>query len=156
MAFGPGLWATEDGGASWHQVAVDVFVVSLETAGGVVYAIGSAVPGRHVLRRGAAAGAVLLGGEFRTVVVGPTGSLTTTAAQDSSLQPPAGFALLGESGAGATVYASDDLAAGSWNRFPDPCAGTHLSLSSFVAPNASALYSLCSGTAPSAAPRRYP
>lgn len=39
-AFGPGLWATHDGGVSWHRVSTHgQYVQSLETAGGWVLAV---------------------------------------------------------------------------------------------------------------------
>jgi hypothetical protein len=145
--FGPALYDTHDGGKTWQSVSTGGAVISLETAGGVVDALvspctpGAACTGRLRLEQ-----APVSGGTFQTVVTGPVGSLGTAAHPDLSLQPPAGFALLGEGTGGATVYATDDLgSAASWKPFPNPCASSHYALSSFVAPDTSTLYSLCSG-----------
>jgi hypothetical protein len=145
--FGPALYSTSNGGKTWRSVNIGGSVLSLETAGGVVDAIvspckaGASCAGRLRLEQ-----ATVAGGSFQTVVTGPVANLGTIAQPDLSLQPPAGFALLGETKSGATVYATDDLGSPSaWKLFPDPCSSTHYSLGSFVAADPSTLYSLCSG-----------
>jgi photosystem II stability/assembly factor-like uncharacterized protein len=55
FAFGPALWVTEDGGASWAQVRLPsgVRVTDLETVDGQVLAVwGQCQGGGHRLRRG--------------------------------------------------------------------------------------------------------
>jgi hypothetical protein len=145
--FGPGLWKTTTGGHDWAPVSIGGYVISLETAGGVVDAVVSPCTGKtpcsgHLrLEQSTVATST-----FTTVATGPAEFLGNGPQQDISLQSPAGFALLGQGEKGATLYATDDLSnPQAWKPFPDPCSASRLSLSSFVAPDASTLYSLCSG-----------
>jgi hypothetical protein len=145
--FGPALYATSDGGKTWRPVSIGGSVISLETAGGVVDAIVSPCkPDTSCAGRLRLDQASVGGGGFQTVVVGPESNLGAVAQPNLSLQPPAGYALLGVTETGATVYATDSLTnPNGWKPFPDPCSSSHYALSSFVAPDPSTLYSLCSG-----------
>lgn len=145
--FGPALYVTRDGGSSWQSVNIGGSVISLETAGGVVDALVAPCTPSTKCRGAVRLEQASVNGEsFKTVATGPVESLSTGASPDLSLQPPAGFAILGESTTGADVYATDDLANPSaWKKFPDPCARSQHALSSFVAPDSSTLYSLCTG-----------
>jgi hypothetical protein len=147
-AYGPALWATHDGGASWQQVDAGGAVVSLETAGGYVDAVvspcqrGTNCTGALRLERASATG-----GPFATILSGPPSQEGGTAQSDLSLQPPVGFTLLGYGTTPATtwLYATGNLAGGSgWNRFPDPCPA-QTGFTSMIAPNSTLLYSLCVG-----------
>jgi hypothetical protein len=152
-AFGPGLWATHNGGASWQQVNLGGSVVSLETAGGYVDAVVSPCQ-----RDSQCTGALRLeqaratSGPFTAILTGPGGQVGGTVTSDLSLQPAVGFALLGYgmTAASTYLYATGNLASPhGWNRFPDPCAaaGAQVELSSFIAPNSTLLYTLCTGNA---------
>ncbi len=141
--FGPALFATHDGARTWQQVKTAGSVVSLETSGGYVDAVISPCPvetecaGPLRLEQAPATG-----GGFATVRTGPSVMSSGISALDLTLHAPVGFALLG-SGA---LFATENLADPSgWNAFAGPCASAGLSLASMVAPNATTLYSLCSG-----------
>lgn len=150
--YGPSLFATHDGGASWQQVSLGGPVVALETSGGYVDAVVSPCTGDNQCT-----GSLRLyqapstGGSFTSVLSTP--SVTTdggVAPQDLSLHAPVGFADMSGSGqSAASIYATSSLAtgAGGWKAFPDPCAAatTGYTVVAFVAPDTTDLYTLCGG-----------
>ncbi|HUC05819.1 MAG TPA: sialidase family protein [Acidimicrobiales bacterium] len=149
--FGPSLFATHDGGATWQQVKVSGSVIALETSGGYVDAVvspcsaGQECSGAlHLMQ------APVSGGVFTTVLSGPVVSSSGAVGLALSLHSPAGFARLGVTDAPglADLYATGNLAStSSWHAFADPCASSAgTGLDDFVAPNATDLYSLCSGS----------
>lgn len=147
--FGPALFATHDGGRTWRRLEPGGAVVALETSGGYVDAvvspcsIGSVCDGRLRLEQ-----AGVRGGAFTTVVSGPLGR-TNAAFAAISLHAPVGFVALGSAlGSGTTrLYRTGNLGnPRSWTSFADPCPSSRgLSLTSLVAPDATTLYSLCTG-----------
>jgi hypothetical protein len=148
-AYGPALYATHDGAANWARVNVGGSVVALETAGGYVDAVVSSCPpptechGTLRLEQARATG-----GPFTTLLSGPAGQVGSVDAPELTLQPPAGFVILGHGASPdiAWLDATADLSnPHGWNRFPDPCAGTGFALTSMVAPTSTVLSSLCSG-----------
>jgi hypothetical protein len=150
-AFGPGLFATHDGGRTWKAIDPGGAVVSLETSDGLVEAVvspcsaGVTCTGSYRLEQAPAGG-----GAWRTVLTGPNEEAGAADSQYLSLQKGSGFVMLGNAygtaGASQPFYATGNLAdPHSWHAFPDPCAGTGLDLTSFVAPDTKSLYSLCSG-----------
>lgn len=148
-AYGPALYATHDGAATWARVNVGGSVVALETAGGYVDAVVSSCPlptechGTLRLEQARATG-----GPFTTVLSGPAGQVGSVDAPDLTLRPPAGFVILGHGTSPGTAWldATENLSnPHGWNRFLDPCAGTGFELTSMVAPTSTVLYSLCSG-----------
>jgi hypothetical protein len=151
-AFGPGLWVTHDAARSWHPLKIDGQVLTLAAGGGRVTAIVANCAGRGTCTGEARlmsspvnsdAFTQIASGSTTVSPPGPYGGPTIT------LHPPAGFALLGSNGNAvlqAVVLATADGRA--WTNFPNPCRaapGTYLS--SFVAPDAISLVSLCTGGA---------
>lgn len=143
-AYGPSLFATQNGGATWQQVTVGGTVTDLAVAGTDAFAV--VVP-----CRGTTACAPMLesspvtAAALRAVLTGapghPGGGLLT-------LHAPVGFVVLGATGSHPDVYATEDLSnPHGWNPFPDPCSTTPHApyLSSTAAPNATTLYSVCHG-----------
>lgn len=148
--YGPALFATHDGGASWQQVPVSGSVISLETSGGYVFAVvspctsDSGCTGPLHLER-----ALADGGTFSTVLTGPSTGSSSVDSLGLSLHAPVGFANLSGYFTGFDyVYATKSLAdANGWNSFPDPCvlaSGSYFV--SFSAPDATSLYTLCTGS----------
>jgi hypothetical protein len=148
--YGPSLFATHDGGATWQQLNLGGSVVSLETSGGYVDAVVSSCTGeQECAGQLRVEQAPTVGGPFTTVLTGPTVESTGQGSMALSLHAPVGFVNL--SGASppneVDIYATSNLAApNSWNRFPDPCAVVPgYGVDTFVAPDATHLYTLCSG-----------
>lgn len=148
--YGPALFATHDGGASWQQVPVAGSVESLEASGGYVDAVVSPCASQQ-----SCTGSMRVeqapsgGGSFTTVLSGAPVGAYASDALDLSLHAPVGFAALSPPARpGAALYATGDLAVASrWKPFPDPCsaAPSGFYLVSFVAPDTTSLYTLCSG-----------
>jgi len=148
--YGPSLFATHDGGASWQQLDLGGPVVALETSGGFVDAVVSPCPGQQVCSGSLRLEqAPVTGGAFTTVLTGPTVQTSGGGLPALSLHAPVGFVnLSGVSGImPAILYATRSLAGpGGWHAFPDPCAASAgYSLDAFVAPDVVSLYSLCGG-----------
>ncbi len=150
--YGPSLFATHDGGATWQPVSLGGSVVSLETSGGYVDALVSActgVQGQECTGPLQLYQAQATGGDFSPVLTGPSVMSTSGALLHLSLHAPVGFVNM--SGVGepnqASIYATQDLAnPGGWKAFPDPCAGlTNYGFDALVAPDTTSLYTLCSG-----------
>ncbi|HMK62438.1 MAG TPA: hypothetical protein VK386_02370, partial [Acidimicrobiales bacterium] len=149
--FGPSLFATHDGGASWQRVDLGASVVSLETSGGYVDALvspcttGNPCTGPLELYQASATG-----GSFSSVLTGPSVSSSPITEEAVSVHSPVGFVnMSGGSDATPVLYATENLADPSgWKPFPDPCAvaGSDSGFVSFVAPDTTSLYTLCSGT----------
>lgn len=150
--YGPSLFATHDGGASWKEIDLGGPVVALETSGGYVDAVVSPCSGA-----GECTGPMAIyqapssGGAFTKVLSGPTVSSGAGDEPDLSLHAPVGFANLASAGQGS-LYATSGLSsgAGGWKPFPDPCASTtnaHFGPVGFVATNTTDLWTLCGGSA---------
>jgi hypothetical protein len=147
--YGPSLFATHDGGATWQRVNLSGSVISLETSGGYVDAVVSPCSGEGQCTESPKLyQATASGGGFVPILTGP--SVNSSVSQELlSLHAPVGFAdMSGPDASPAAVYATEDLAKpNGWKAFPDPCALVRGDfLVQFVAPDASSLYSLCSGT----------
>jgi len=150
--YGPSLFATHDGGATWQQVSLGGSVVSLETSGGYVDALVSpctGVQGQECTGPLRLYQAQAAGGGFSPVLTGPSVSSTSGVLLHLSLHAPVGFVNM--SGVGgpnqAFIYATQNLANTSgWKAFPDPCATlTNYGFDAFVAPDTTSLYTLCGG-----------
>lgn len=150
--YGPSLFATHDGGATWQQVNLGGSVISLETSGGYVDAVVSPCVGEQEC-----SGPLVLyqaparGGAFAPVLTGPSTSSAGGLSHLLTLHAPVGFVNMSGTGAPgqADFYATQNLAQPSgWKAFPDPCTVTSgYAVDSFVAPDTSSLYTLCSGPA---------
>ncbi len=150
--YGPSLFATHDGGASWQHVSLGGSVASLETSGGYVDAVVSPCTGDNQCT-----GPLKLyqapstGGAFTSVLSGPSVFSDGTPSLDLSLHAPVGFVNMSDFGEPtASIYATSSLAAGSgrWKAFPNPCAPPAIPgffVVAFVAPNRTDLYTLCGG-----------
>lgn len=148
--YGPSLFATHDGGATWQRLNLGASVVSLETSGGYVDAVVSPCTVEQECTGSLEVyQARATGGAFNLVLTGPS---TESVGGDSfhlSLHAPVGFVNM--SGVGepnqADFYATQNLAEPSgWKVFPDPCAVTSgYSVGAFVAPDTTSLYTLCGG-----------
>ncbi len=150
--YGPSLFATHDGGATWQQVSLGGSVVSLETSGGYVDALVSpctASQGQECTGPLLLYQAQATGGGFSSVLTGPSVSSTGGVHLYLSLHAPVGFVNMNGVGEPnqAVVYATSNLANPSgWKAFPDPCARlTNYGFDAFVAPDSTSLYTLCSG-----------
>jgi hypothetical protein len=151
-AFDPGLWVTHDGARSWHQVDLSGQVRGLATAAGRVNLAVSACNANNC-----ATGAMRLMSspvtrEAFTTVAAPTSGTGQFGGESSPLvlSPPAGFAELAtkypERFPAAVLYATADNA--TWSPFPDPCQlVANSELTSLAAPDATNLFSLCTGQA---------
>ena len=144
--YGPSLFATHDGGASWQHVNLGGSVVSLETSGGYVDAVVSPCTGDFQCT-----GPLNLyqapstGGVFTSVLSGPSVVSDGTPTLALSLHAPVGFVNMSD-----FIYATSSLAAesGRWKAFPNPCAPPTIPgffVVAFVAPNTTGLYTLCGG-----------
>jgi len=150
--YGPSLFATHDGGATWQAVSLGGSVVSLETSGGYVDALVSRCTG---MQGQECTGPLQLyqaqatGGGFSPVLTGPSVSSSVGVLLHLSLHTPVGFVNM--TGVGESdqtfIYATQNLANPSgWKAFPDPCAKlTNDFFDAFVAPDTTSLYTLCSG-----------
>lgn len=147
--FGPSLFATHDGGRTWQAVHIGGSVIALATSDGYVDAVVSPCTGGA-----SCTGALALeqapdsGGSFTTVLTGPTVPSASVGNAELSFSSRVGFVSLGPATIGtADLYATSNLAdTQDWHAFPDPCAEQGiLTLTSFAAPDTTALYSLCSG-----------
>jgi len=146
--YGPSLFATHDGGATWQQLELGGSVIALETSGGFVDAVVSPCSTQETC-----SGSLRLeqapatGGSFTTVLTGPTVQSSSGEVFALSLHAPVGFVNLSGVGSPHGLWATRSLANPSgWNPFPDPCAvSAGYSLDAFVAPDVTSLYSLCSG-----------
>jgi photosystem II stability/assembly factor-like uncharacterized protein len=121
-AFGPDLWATHDGGATWHRVSLPGLsaggqVMTLETAAGAVHA---------VYDRG-------LGGGLMTIATSPVGSdawtvSPTTVELGAGPVPRPQIVLHGSAGwlieVDREVLAGARLVAGEWKPWQPPCTNT--------------------------------
>jgi hypothetical protein len=147
--YGPSLLATHDGGATWQPVDLGGSVVDLETSGGFVDALVSPCGSEETC-----SGPIRLeqapatGGSFTTVLTGPIVQSSNTEVLALSLHAPMGFVNLREPDSlQGGLWATQNLANPSgWNSFANPCdVSAGYSLDAFVAPDATSLYSLCSG-----------
>lgn len=147
--YGPSLFATHDGGATWQQVSLGGSVISLEASGGYVDAVVSTCSGEQECT-----GPLTLyqapatGGTFTVVMTGPSTLSDGQVSTHLALHAPAGFVdMTGLGTPNQSIFATESLASGKgWNSFADPCAVTSgYALDTFVAPDATSLESLCSG-----------
>jgi len=150
--YGPSLFATHDGGATWQPVSIGASVVSLETSGGYVDALVSpctGVQGQECTGSLQLYQAQATGGGFSPLLTGPSVSSSVGVLLHLSLHAPVGFVNM--TGVGepnqAVIYATQNLANPSgWKAFPEPCARlTNYFFDAFVAPDSTSLYTLCSG-----------
>jgi hypothetical protein len=133
-AFGPQLWSTHDGGASWHRITMSSAVSDVEAWGGVAYA----VSGAHLLRTAsnADAWAPVAGVAFGT----PSSGLI-------SLHGKAGWVVADNTANKRTLFATADGV--TWKALADPCAGlgTEWALAGVAPVSDTQLYLLCGGGA---------
>jgi photosystem II stability/assembly factor-like uncharacterized protein len=126
-AYGSQLWATHDGGASWHQIPESGVVSDLEASAGVVYAnVGSAL-----LKSSVATDA------FAKVAGVPAGSGSIVLH---------GRAVWLIRSAGSTVPYVVSADGVSWRAAADPCTD-QLGLAGVAPLSATSVYLLCSGDA---------
>ena len=123
--YGPSLFATHDGGATWQQLDLGGSVVALETSGGFVDAVVSPCSTQETC-----SGSLRLeqapatGGSFTTVLTGPIVQSSSTGVLALSLHAPAGFVNLGGVGSPQNgLWATRSLEnPRGWNPFANPCA----------------------------------
>jgi photosystem II stability/assembly factor-like uncharacterized protein len=146
--YGPDLWATHDGGATWHQVrlgAQPTQVNTLEAAGGVVYAVAS-----HCTTDGTCHTAEL----WQSAVGGDAYGLTTGLGLPKSTFANGGLALHGRTGyllapAGPgsprpSLWATEDST--TWAARPNPCpTSLPLALTNVAPVDATHAVFLCTG-----------
>lgn len=155
-AFGPSLYATHNSGASWQQVQIPISgkVTTLATAGGKVFAVVTNCNNQTNVCSSSLISSSILNNSFTQVsgVVGPGAPNAMSNGFPIALYATPngvnGFVLLGYKGnypGTALLYGTNG--GNSWAKFPDPCAGTNLEISSIAMPNAATLDTLCSGGA---------
>jgi photosystem II stability/assembly factor-like uncharacterized protein len=143
--YGPDLWATHDGGATWHQVRLGsqpIQVNTLETAGGVVYAVAG-----HCATDSSCQSAQL----WQAAVGGDAYALTAGVSLPGSFYSKGGLALQGQTGYVVTpgssptsLWATEDGT--TWASRPNPCpTSLPLGLASVAPVDATHAVFLCTG-----------
>jgi photosystem II stability/assembly factor-like uncharacterized protein len=138
-AFGPQLWATHDGGMSWHQLATTMHAFDVEASAGLVYLLAAGCStdscSAPVKLLKAPVGSDAFAAVPGAAPVGTVGEL--------ALHAKAVWVFGGAQGAGASYLSSPDGV--SWQRHSDPCPqGSNPSSLAGVAPvTASTVYLLC-------------
>jgi hypothetical protein len=147
-AFGPGLWATHDGGMTWHQVSTHgEYVQSLETAGGRALAAFSHCAPEQDNCTGFQVYSSEVGSDRWLPVAGATSQndgpgIVTSGRQAYVTARPADIP------GKATLLAGPADGSASWRPLPDPCAWGYWSTALGAGP-AGTLVLGC-GTQPSA------
>jgi hypothetical protein len=142
--FGPALWATINGGTTWHQEKLGGPVLSLTTAGSYVYAaVGSCYETSNSCSPTVKLERSLAQQNAWHAVAGISGhgAQVLLASQGASV-----WAALWPSFAGpASVWAS--ASGTSWRRDPDPCydRSQGIDLAGLAAPKVNVLFELCAG-----------
>lgn len=152
-AFGPSLYVTHNSGASWQQVPISGQVTALATAGSRVFAVVTHCNGQTGACSPSSLMSSSLSSNSFSQVPGVVGSTQPNGMEGESplalYATPngvAGFVSMGYQGnypGTALLYGTNG--GSTWARFPDPCAGTNLQISSLAMPNATTLDTLCSG-----------
>ncbi|HLX89228.1 MAG TPA: hypothetical protein VKR22_12330 [Acidimicrobiales bacterium] len=148
--FGPALFATHDGGATWQAVPVNGSVLSLETSSGYVDAVISPCAAGQDCRGSARLEqAPVASGNFAVVLSGVAMNAFPAGAAVLALHAPVGFVNLDPNVVPASpLHATTALAhPDSWHPFPNPCSVTAgYQLTAFAAPDTTRLFTLCSGS----------
>jgi hypothetical protein len=130
-AFAPQLWATHDGGRSWHELKEAQPVADVEASAGQAYAL----IGSHLLR-------TAVGSDSWQ----PVSGVPTVTARAIALHGRAVWLAGGGPGAAKLVASSDGV---SWRNLADPCAtlGADWALAGVAPVTATGVYLLCGGDA---------
>jgi len=131
--FGPQLWATHDGGKTWHQISEPGQVTDVEASGGQAYAL----VGTRVLRTA-----------VNTDSWQPVSGVTLTApARSIALHGHAAWIVTGSGPGTSKLITSSDGA--TWRTLPDPCAGLgeEWALAGVAPVDVTHVYLLCGGGA---------
>ena len=137
--FGPQLWATHDGGVSWHQLTTPAQVSDVEASAGLVYALSTSCS------LSCSAPAKLLRAPVTSdAFVAVAGATLTTTSGWIALHGKSVWVLGGTVGPGVTYIWSQD--GSSWASPADPCpTGSEPSYLVEVAPvTTTTVYLLCS------------
>jgi hypothetical protein len=120
-AFGPSVWRTTDGGATWRRVRVPGPVADLAAAGGRVLAVvGGCGRAGHCAYRGYAAAA---GPDNWRPVPGTALSGTAGLSVQLAVAGSAGYLLAVPNGQGKPVLLAGPLTGSArWRPLPEPCA----------------------------------
>ena len=142
--FGPALWATTNGGASWHQEKLGGPVISLATAGGYAYAtVGSCYQTSSTCSPSVRLERSAVQQDAWHPVPGISGHGTQVLW--ASRGPAVWLALWPASVGPASIWAS--ATGTSWHRYPDPCfdRSQGIDLAGLAAPETNVLFELCAG-----------
>ncbi len=138
-AFGPGLWATHDGGEHWVEQHLEGAVTDLASADGVTYAVLTTCPS-GACESGATLYRTDAGADDWQVVDGAglpaQGGLIELYARAAWFTGPAST-----DGGGASFLSSPD--GSTWTSLPDPCSADDAFLDSVAPIDATHLFLLC-------------
>jgi photosystem II stability/assembly factor-like uncharacterized protein len=138
-AFGPQLWATHDGGVSWHQLATTTHAFDVEASAGLVYLLAAGCSTDSCATPAKLLKAAVASDTFAAVAgatpIGNSGQL--------ALHGKAVWVFGGAQGSGPSYLSSTDGV--SWQRRANPCPqGTGPSSLAGIAPaTTSTVYLLC-------------
>jgi photosystem II stability/assembly factor-like uncharacterized protein len=143
--YGPDLWATHDGGATWHQVRLGsqpIQVNTLEASGGVVDAVAS-----HCTTDGSCQSAELwqagVGGDTFALTAGLSLPKSSFVNGDLALHGRTGY-LVAPGSTPAVLWATED--GSTWAARPNPCpTSLPLGLTSVAPIDATRAVYLCTG-----------
>jgi len=138
-AFGPQLWATHDGGVSWHQLATTTHAFDVEASAGLVYLLESGCSTDSC----AAPAKLLKAGVASDTFAAVAGALPIGTSGQLALHGKAVWVFGGAQDSGPSYLSSTDGV--SWQRRANPCPqGSGPSSLAGIAPaTTSTVYLLC-------------
>ena len=138
-AFGPQLWATHDGGVSWHQLATTTHAFDVEASAGLVYLLESGCSTDSC----AAPAKLLKAGVASDTFAAVAGALPIGTSGQLALHGKAVWVFGGAQDSGPSYLSSTDGV--SWHRRANPCPqGSGPSSLAGIAPaTTSTVYLLC-------------
>ena len=141
-AYGTELWATHDGGASWHRITLPMLrpdIIDLEAAGGRVRALIGSRPAGGGLTRNIHLYSTAVASDHWHVGAAMPGALELVVHGNHAWVVTESF---GTSSSTPRLYANG---AGGWHQLPDPCDTSVLGAGQLAATSATRLLFVCVG-----------